>query len=350
MLEFKNSVIYKLYLQVIDSFPEPPSLLTCIKLAIPAVILGIAVRLWLSIVLPDCYFGADSGSYWHAAKKLYLENEIVFNSKRRFIYPLLLIILAKVPFLAPVYSVTIVQQIVGVLSIFPFVYITRWALPKSRIAVIVASCLYTIWYKNLHFEREVIGDALMTYSIVFFTAFAARFLGNRGRRGMTMFLIFAAIAVGIKPSCKVIWLAALCFTLFLAPNPLRWKRICQVVTALGTVIFFWVGSSGQGNWLLLSSALPLVPEQGERYQPYREILRPWIIDTKAWGKEYPWHQKYYKKGLKRKNKPNVEHVRWINNKQWHALVSDREKVSNTFKGLAIEGVLAHPLRFSNFIY
>jgi hypothetical protein len=60
-------------------------------LCIPALLIGLILRASFLHAVPEIYYGADSNSYFEAAWRFWTDRDIILNSKRRFLYPILLI-------------------------------------------------------------------------------------------------------------------------------------------------------------------------------------------------------------------------------------------------------------------
>lgn len=339
-------------------WPPAPNWKECVRLALPAVIVGTLIRLCFFVVSPETYLGDDSFSYMDAARTFYSEGEIEFEEKRRYLYPLLLLLTVKVPFIAPVYLMTLIQNTLGVLSIIPFVYVARWVLPNSRVMVVIASLVYATWYKNLNYEHEAIADSIFVFLVISFTASAIALSSGKYRKDPFLLFIFAALAVGTRPIGKLLWLAALFFALLFAKNPRKWAKKTWAPAVIGCLFFNSVGDSNQSSWLLLSSTLPLVPTEGRSYSHYHDTLSPYILEARKAGLEYPWIQDGVKKTLARKlppeewttESPEDLTVNWgdpISDALWQDQIrdSDRQKI---YKGLARKGMIRRPLHFASF--
>lgn len=348
------------------NWPEPPSWRECVKLAIPALVIGTLVRLIFFATVPETYWGEDTQSFWDAARELKYDDELQFEKKRRYVYPVFLMAVDKLPFLAPVYSISLIQHIVGILTIIPFVYIARYALPRSRIAVVLVSLVFAVWYKNLNYENEAAGDALFLSFSIAFTAFAISVGGKeRTNRGLFWMFLFGALTVGTKPVGKMVWLGAVGIALLFSRNPLKWSRPIWAVALLGTFFFAYVGDKTQSKWLLLSSVVPLVPLEGKDYTMHREQLRPFIEYGRSKGVEYPWFQYNIKKTLIAKAKDESE---WydpasgdpppavdpsektrIYHKDWQMMLRKKEQ-AKPFGALAKEAILNDPIMFARFTF
>ncbi len=332
-------------------FPPPPSWRECLRLAVPALIVGALIRLCLFVLVPETYLGLDSYSYIDAAKRFWVDGyDISFNEKRRFLYPVFLMLIAKVPLIAPVYLVSLIQHTIGVLTIIPFVYVARWILPNFKAGVILISLVFACWYKNINYENEVLPESIFLFFIISSVAASVALGGADKKRPLFLLLLFGALAVGTKPAAKLIWLGAIALSLLFAGNPLKWAKQAWAALVIGTAFFFTVGSDEQSSWLLLSSVLPAVPTEGEPHAEYREALEPYILEYREMGSLYPWFQRISKKQLtesKPKNGTTEEPV--IDDSKWQKLLrGDRNKRIDVFKTFGGEGVRAAPFQFLGF--
>ena len=85
-------------------------------LCLPALVISLFVRAHFLWVTPQGYFGSDSRSYFHFSHELFIDGEFDLSPKRRWFYPIVLILLTPLP-IASWYLVPILQHLLGLATI-----------------------------------------------------------------------------------------------------------------------------------------------------------------------------------------------------------------------------------------
>src|SRR5579862_8364927 len=100
-----------------DSPPPAFTFRQYLKWSLPALIVGALLRLGTLAAIPEAFFGPDSSSYFQATVKLWSHgHHLVFDAKRRWLYPMLCLPLPALPW-SPAISVAILQHLLGLLTI-----------------------------------------------------------------------------------------------------------------------------------------------------------------------------------------------------------------------------------------
>src|SRR5215217_3706319 len=92
--------------------------------AMPAIVFGAVLRLLLLSYSPYAYWGSDSKSYFSFAHKLIEEHYISLDEKRRFLYPMLMAVIAMLPG-ATLKWIAFLQHGLGLATLVPLAYICR---------------------------------------------------------------------------------------------------------------------------------------------------------------------------------------------------------------------------------
>src|SRR5215210_8127001 len=111
--------------------PVPPRIseftfTKCCWLCLPALILGAWVRISYLAALPEAMYTGDSNSYFETAVAAWLDGELEVSPKRRWLYPLLLIVAPALPGNS-LQVVAVVQHVVGLAVILAAGWITGHA-------------------------------------------------------------------------------------------------------------------------------------------------------------------------------------------------------------------------------
>ncbi len=310
----------------------------CLRLCVPALVVGAILRIWFLAAIPEGFYGADSNSYFDTTTELWLHHHFKVSDKRRWLYP---IMLAPTPFIppSPARVIPVVQHAIGLVTILGLGWIVGQLTRLRVLWVPLVTTLYAVWPRTLWYEHEIVAESVFLSSIVLMVALAFPIGSLKNPRRLCWFLLAAALVIAIKPHGRGIWVAALLAAALITRNPLKWDWKSWGAVGLGVLVLATSGSSSQGNWLLLSSSLPLVQTEGAKWAEYRELLRPLVEETRSHGLGYAWMQGRYKKRLS-SSKPEAVHP------QWAELTKDKRKFSQVCSSLAREGILAHPVTFA----
>ena len=307
----------------------------CLLLCLPALIIGAALRISMIAALPEGYYGPDSNSYFSTAKRLWNEHKWSVGEKRRWVYPVFLAALPPLPS-SPSRIVPVVQHACGLASLIGIGWIVGHVTRRRAIWIPVVTTLAAVWPLMLWYEQEIQAEAL--FASAYILAVAALFPTARLREGRRLmwFLLAAALVVALKPHGRGLWLGCMAAALLIAGMPWRWKWRDIAAAAVGLLIIVTSGSSKQGNWLLLSSVLPLVPAEGAKWPEERAELKPLIEETHAQLAIYPWRQGRYKKRVMT-DRPGV-----ALSEKWAALTKDKPRFTKVCGDFAKEAIRAHP--------
>ncbi len=322
----------------VSLIPAPFTWRQCLWLCVPALVVGAILRIWLSVAIPEGFFGPDSNSYFETTTRAWLKHSLKVSDKRRWIYPVLLVPTPLIP-PSPARVIPIAQHAVGLVTILGLGWIVGNLTRFRGLWVPLVTTLYAVWPRTLWYEHEIVAESIFLSAFVLMTALAFPIGVLKDRRRLFWFLLAAALVVAVKPHGRGIWLAALLVAALITRNPLKWDWKCWGAVGVGLLVVLTSGKSSQGNWLLLNSALPLIPTEGEKWPEYREVLKPLITETRRDGLSYAWTQGLYKKRL---NNPDPDAVSPI----WAKLIKDKLKFSEVCSTLAREGILAHPITFA----
>lgn len=308
----------------------------CVALCLPALIIGAALRLWMLSVMPEGYYGPDSNSYFSTAKRLWVEHKWAVGEKRRWVYPVFLAALPALPG-SPSRIVPVLQHAAGLASLIGVGWIVGHVTRRRTLWVPLVTTLTAVWPLLLWYEQEIQAEAL--FASAYILAVAALFPIARLREGRRLmwFLLAAALVVALKPHGRGLWAGCIVAAIVCAGVPWRWKWHDLAAAAVGLVVIATSGSSKQGNWLLLSSVLPLVPSEGEKWPEERAELRPAIEETRAQLDIYAWRQGRYKKRVMT-DRPGT-----AMSEKWAALTKDKPRFIKVCGDFAREAIRAHPL-------
>lgn len=325
---------------------KPINIRELIILAGPALLIGFIVRLLFIIAIPQGYFGADSASYYEFTD-LFWNKDILFNlnEKRRWFYPLFLFFSSLLP-ISSWYSVPIIQHIVGLLSILGIGWISAQVVNRPRSIVPLVVLVACLWPRMIWYEHEFIAEALQLTAFIIVLALLITPSITRSHKGFYALMAAFTLLAGMKGSSRFLWVGSVVGLFLLHHDPRRWmwSRFSAFLAALSVLLVSTVGKSSQGDWLALSSSLPLVRREGEPFSKYRSVLESQILEARQYGQNYPWKMKYYKKRLIDEDDDTTFSV------EWAELVRDKNMKSKVFRSFWTDAVFNNPLNFARLTF
>ena len=323
---------------------RPVSFKQLLLLVAPAIAVGFLVRALLIAAIPQGYFGADSGSYYEFTS-LFWNHNVLFdlNEKRRWFYPIFLFFTSVLP-IPPWYSVPLIQHCLGLLSILGIGWSCAQVVNRPRLVVPFVGLICSLWPRTIWYEHEFIAESLQLTSFILVVALLLTPSIVRSRHGLVALMIAFSLLAGMKGSSRFIWLGCVIGLFLMHHDPRRWMwtKISAFLAAFSFLLFSTVGKNSQGDWLALSSSLPLVRLEGNPYPHYRSFLRDQIIESRAYGNNYPWKVKVYKKRLRQKRKSLSF------SPQWAELVGNKKEFSKVSRAFWTDAVFHNPIRFGWF--
>ncbi len=325
--------------------PFPDRSLTwrqCLCLCLPALVIGLILRVSFIASLPEGFYGADSNSYFETADQFWNRGRWHMGPKRRGLYPLFVLANTFTPGSAA-RSTVVLQHAMGLAAVFGIGWITAHFTTRPKLWVPLVTIAVACLPHPLWFEHELIADKMLADSVVLAISLALPISRLKSRNGVFLFLLAAAIVLAVKPHGRPFWLGMVIAAVLLAGNPLRWGWCNYGAIAVSLLLIATTGSSKQSSWLFLSSTLPLINSETGQWPECRAALRPLVEATKTDPLNYPWLQTNYKKLLNHGDEPI-----WAGT-EWPALLHDDDKFSKVAKSLAIEAVKTHPFTFARMV-
>jgi hypothetical protein len=200
------------------------ALRSCLWWCLPALIIGAALRISVMIALPEGYYGTDSNSYFGTTTSLWREGRLELKSKRRWIYPLLLLPTPALPG-RTVTLIAIVQHTLGLATVFGIGWITMHLTQRPGLWVPLVTTLTALWPRMLWYEHEVIAESLLLATVVpaVVLAYPAESLRRPGR--LFWFLFATTVIVAVKPHGRPIWLGLMGAAVLIAGLPWHWDMV-----------------------------------------------------------------------------------------------------------------------------
>lgn len=308
--------------------------------ALPAMLVGVVLRLILLSYLPYANWNADSRSYYSFAHNLTAHGYFSFYDKRRFLYPIFLLPVSLLPG-APMRWLVWIQHALGVISLLPLAYTIRKTTVCWKAWIIPCTLLYTAMPMVLWFERELLAETiffdLLLWSVAGWVAWISERQPLRQATLFWAFLVPYALFNLTRPAARFFWPGVIIGVLIVG----AWRRLnrWQWGTLGGLfVLCAFMGSKILGPWLLLVSSFPLVQVDTPLHADYKAQIRDKVEYQRAhletYYDDFGWPFDFLRD-------PSTDPQRPL----WAKLHHDELRMRQVYSDLAKEAIRAEPLLY-----
>lgn len=306
---------------------------------LPALVAGLLVRALLIAYRPYAYWSDDSISYGAFARSVFEEGEWSMDPKRRWLYPVWILVTRLLPG-ADLVWIGLLQQALGLAALIGLACAIRTSLAHWRPILTVLTLWLALHPAPLHFGSTVLAESLLLPCILFaMGAWALWVSGDRRERPASWAFVamFSAFLL-LKPSSRfalpgaavALWMVSRRVRL----RPLQWAALVPCLLLLGSM-----GSREMGKWLMLTSSFPLVRIETERLAPLKKEIEDLVIKARQSIDSYYIMDREL--GVKEfLGDPSKQEAR----PKWRELgeKANRDKRLKVYGALAVEGILARP--------
>ncbi|MEZ5405827.1 MAG: hypothetical protein R3F23_06550 [Verrucomicrobiia bacterium] len=288
-------------------------------LCVPAIVLGVALRVLLLSHMPYAFFHDDTRHLLGTGVKWVEQGRWDISERRTFLVPLIYAIplIAKWQLLR---SIALGQHALGLLMVMEvglicflwFRYWRIWIVPLTLIFAIHPSLL---WYEHLALQEFLYVFGAVTIALM--SAWFYRFPSWKSFSALFIFIFFTA---GARPEGNLF-----CFLGLGMAIAIFWKRWKTLAIYLGvgiilSGIIFKLTPTNQGGKLLLATLMPLLPDQTRLYPEVAVELKnvrmevrankPWFIQdiTPIRKKTETVVNEYLKQNFSKEERPNTDKV------------------------------------------
>ncbi len=319
-----------------------PAVVEAALWAVPALLVGLGLRLLLTSVQPYAYWGSDSESYFSFTYRLVTDGVASIPEKRRYVYPLLLLPTGLLPG-AALSWVLVFQHAWGLLTVIPFVYVMRKVLVRWRWWVVPVSIVYAGMPILLWYEHELLGETFFFTTLVWafagWVAWAGRIeRGDPGRVAWWFFFTALALCVLTKPAGRFFWPGLVIGLVYL--RAWKWVGWPQWVGLAALLVASWtMGKGTQASRLLYTSALPLTQLETAEHADLKAEIAPLVRKARErldiyYGEDDD-AKEFLRNGYRSKDYP-----------AWRSLQKGGgERDFAAMRDLALEGIRAEPHLF-----
>lgn len=229
-------------------------------LCLPALVIGAALRVWLTRQVPLAYFNQDVLGFLETAIGLHTHDEFDVNRKRTVLVPVFywLLSLTKLP-LASI--VPTIQHSLGCLIVAVFGLLGRVIFRSWKILIVMLTVLLAVDPNILFYEHDLMAELPFLFCVAMMTAAGAWYAISRSLWSLIALLIFFFLAAIARPEGKLFVLFPL---LLIALSEWRdWRRLAiHAATLVATFLLCAsVKSGSEGGLLLYTWVVHLTPDK-----------------------------------------------------------------------------------------
>lgn len=319
-----------------------PSWGTLLLWCLPALIIGLVLRVLLFSYRPWGFWSDDSSSNLDFAFDAILKGEWEISEKRRWTYPIFAWLASLLPG-TPLFWIPLFQYVAGLLTVLPVGYLTMRLCPRNRWLALLSTLYYAVCPPLLRYENTILSEAFFCHffiwSLAGFALWIERSRNEARLAGWWWFFVPFALLVLTKPSARFFWpglVAAIILTG--AWRRVRWMHGAMLALLLAASLT--MGKSEQASWLLYTTAFPLTRLDTPLHADYKREIADLVREARS-DLSLMYTQGKPKKFLKNPDEyPGRPLWAKLGEKKNRAL---RDKI---YKELALEGIFHEPHLFA----
>lgn len=320
-----------------EFFRRHPVVRDALLWAVPALIVGAALRLILLHYSPYAYWGSDSRSFYGFTTGVLDDFYFSINEKRRYLYPIFLLPVTLLPG-ATLQTLAWIQAALGLGTVVAFAYFVRRVFVGWRIFIVPLTVLYAGLPIFLWYEHELIADSIYFQGVVWALAGWAAWVSQadpaRARRLFWAFFVPFAIIVLTKPSVKFFWPGLLIALVVVASwRVLKWRQWA----AIGALFLagLTVGDDDQSAWLLYTTIFPMTQLETPQHADYKAQIRDLVVEKRERFDFYNDEDDEVHDFLRDSKSSEPRPL-------WQALAREPKKREQLYHDLAFEAIRARP--------
>ncbi len=254
---------------------QDPRIRQLLLYCLPALVLGVALRIALSAHQPFGIFHDDTPDFLSTPDQLLSRGSLGFHEKKTFLYPLFLTVhcLLPVPLLA---SVAFSQHVLGLAMVILVGLLCRLWFPTWRWVIVPLTLLTAINPHLLWYEHTLMAESLYAFCTVLLACAGTLYALNPSIQRFGFLSAALLLESGARPEGKLLFGSALLLLVLIHWRqwPLLRTRIALML-ALALVSHLMTRTE-QGGLLLYTSVArmtPVAPRCAPGIEPYIADLR-----------------------------------------------------------------------------
>ena len=250
-----------------------PDLRLALLLCIPAVIVAVGLRLWLTYHMPYGFVHGDTAQQVVTGLKLVEQSTFEIDQKKTFLTPLLYALpaLAHIPVL---YFSAALQHFFGVLLVVVIGLMAKAWLPAWRLWIVPLTLLIAIDPILLWYEHVALPESLMVFGTVAVAAAGTFFYRHPNRYTLALLFLAALFVAGARPEGRFFALFALALVIRRLWDEWSRLKIYGAISAACVLLIFLVTRTSQSGILLYASLIHLSPPHLATAPGLAETMQP----------------------------------------------------------------------------
>lgn len=274
-----------------------PELRTVLWFCVPALLVGLVLRALLMARMPSAFFHDDTRFVMDPALD-FLKGKFELNGRRPFLVPLLYSVplALRLPFLS---TVAFFQHLLGLGLIVQSGFLCRLWFPKWRWWIMPLTLLMAVNPVILWYEHMALPEFLFIFSSFAVVLAGTYYLRKPDAWVLLAFMIILVLNAGTRPEANLLFLFGL--MIVTRAHWSDWRRMAVVlgVALLVTAVGMKLTRTGQGGKLLLTTLLPLIPDDLRTAPQFSEAVAELREETRKEWTVVPRGVNGYRKRLEK---------------------------------------------------
>ncbi|MDR3404066.1 MAG: hypothetical protein P4L99_16335 [Chthoniobacter sp.] len=253
---------------------------------LPALLLGLALRVAVTCSMPYGYVQYDSADYLITTDHFIEKHRFYVHSKRSYLTPALF----SAAFLLPVpatATIAAAQHLMGLIGIVLVGALVRMWFRFWRVAIIPVTVLFAANPSIIWYEHTIMGEAQFLFFTLLLVFAGTLFVLRSTTRRFVWFIVCLLLVFGTRLESKTFLL----FAVLLAVLPL-WKQWRRVAISLAAVVVafaaaFHVSGDRDVSSLVYASLLRFAPPTSRRSPEIMPLILPIQEEARRASVDYP---------------------------------------------------------------
>lgn len=253
---------------------------------LPALLVGFALRLMLTIHLPYAYYHDDAPDFLCTTEILATRHHFELHEKKTFLVPTLYTLAFATPVPAAI-TVPIFQHLSGLGLILMLGALCRLWLTHWKIWIIPVTVLAAINPIFLWFEHTFMAETVFVFCFVLVALAGTLYARRPTWRGIAFLSVALVLLAGARPEGKLLFGFGLLLVLLVHRQELRtcWPRLA--VLAAVALLTHLVTKTTQAGLLLYTSVARLTPTDLRCAPGFDPYIAPMRKELQSRWDEYP---------------------------------------------------------------
>ncbi len=323
------------FTQALRRFAANPALREVLLYSIPALLVGLALRLALTLQMPWGYVQYDSAEYLETPYRLLKSWSFFVDGKRGFLVP----VLFTIPFLLHIpalIAIPLGQHLLGLTATLMSGALTRfwfrcWRWFILPITLYVAANPSMLWY-----EQTIMGESEFLFALIFLALAGTLWARRQSRSRFALLLAALICTAGARPEGRLFF----AFGLLLAALVLwgQWRRLAACVAAMLAVALAGalIVRQSTAPQLLYASLIQLAPDHSRLMPGVEPYIIPLRDQVRAQSSGDPLQLVKVSKQIR----DDIDPYLWTQIRDKHQYY---KVLNRTLRNLCLDALLAHPL-------